>query len=119
MILRKTNPRHRQLPRLLMAVATGVLQLHLFFVIELHHHGAGSLLLQSNDRVQLGYYPVQDAVPTCPACQMARQGSVYPATRGSIPIRLDEVRVVSAISPVTFSYLQKEPPSGRAPPISS
>ena len=115
---KRTNSEVRRLARVLIAVATGVLQLHLFFVMELHHHES-ELAPYSNSDGQIGFHAIQDAGPPCPACQMARQGSIYPTTFVARPIRLNEVRVLSAVAPSKFSTLPKQRPSGRAPPLVS
>ena len=115
---KRTNSSVQPLARVLIAVASGVLQLHLFFVMELHHHESESSPLSSPD-VQIGFHGTQAPGPPCPACQMARQGSIYPSTFVTRPIRLNEVRVLSAVAPSKFSNLPKERPSGRAPPLVS
>src|SRR5579862_1347307 len=91
-------------------------QLHLFFVVQLHQHGSGPFPFSSRD-LPVGFHDVQDSGPPCPACQMARQGSIYPSTFVVRPIRLDELRVISAVNPSKFSFLPKERPLGRAPPL--
>jgi len=108
----------RRMARLLIAVATGVLQLHLFFVMELHHHESEQSPFSSSD-IQTGFHAVSADGQPCPACQMARQGSIYPTSIVARPIRLNEFRVLSIPTPSKFSNLPKERPSGRAPPLSS
>jgi hypothetical protein len=106
----------RRMARLLIAVATGVLQLHLFFVMELHHHESGPFPYSSSDNLT-GFHSVSVDGQPCPACQMARQGSIYATSFVARPIRLNEIQVLSIQTPSKFSNLPKERPSGRAPPL--
>src|SRR5260370_29069401 len=119
MVTRKLARSHsRRMARLLIAVATGVLQLHLFFVMELHHHESGPYPFSSSD-VRTGFHAVLEDGQPCPACQMARQGSIYPTSFVARPIGLNEFRVLPVTTPSKFSNLPKERPSARAPPHSS
>jgi len=118
MVLRKAaNPGRRCLARVLTAVATGILQLHLFFVMELHHH-SGEPSSLSNHTVQTGFQASPGADQPCPACQMARQGSISSAGHVLSPVRLNEVGNLPLEFPGKISNHSKERPYGRAPPLS-
>jgi hypothetical protein len=73
--------RPRRIGRLAVFLAI-LAQLHLFFVLELHHEGAG-LFLQTEAAAfadsQPRFSQPKIPEPLCPACQIARQGAVSPA----------------------------------------
>ncbi len=105
--------------RVLTAWLAVLVQLHLFFVLELHHHVLGPRLLR--DAAMAGATwtksnTAQPPRPLCPACQVARQGAVQPAVERVLRLPLQGVvgAPQSQIStpPAVFLFHS----SGRDPP---
>lgn len=70
--------------RLLTALLAVLVQLNIFFVLELHHHVLDSRFLRDAATAGVSLTKSQTAsapAPLCPACQVARQGSVQPAVQ--------------------------------------
>lgn len=109
---------HRQLTRALVAVAAGLLQLHLFMVMELHHHQT-EVPATSRHSVRATLESSQGADTPCPACQIARQGSVNAPPQGLALVEPSKTLSVSPARPVRYSDLPKARPSGRDPPVVS
>jgi len=104
-----------------MVWAAVLVQVHLFFVAELHHHILADPLsgMQGQAREGVGSAKVTpDDSPFCAACQIARQGSVHPAPQSLGVLRLSEERSNPSSPALYFSSISQVPPSGRDPPRS-
>jgi hypothetical protein len=104
-----------------MVWAAVLVQVHLFFVGELHHHILADPLsgIQGQAREGVGSAKVTpDDSPLCAACQIARQGSVHPAPQSLGVLRLSEERSNPSSPALYFSSVFQVPPSGRDPPLS-
>ena len=95
-------------------------QLHLFLVVELHHHGNQFSL--SGDRaqvsVQLGQRhlsPKPD--PLCGACQVARHGAVRPIAGTPLVGPDDSARKLEPSESLQFARRLPSRLSSRAPPF--
>lgn len=107
------------LARIAVAWAAVLLQLHLVFVLELHHHTAdipagpesqGSAVEQT---AQVG----QNNSLYCPACQIARHGAAQAATAISLVVKVpQEVKILPGVKP-EFLSASLFVPAGRAPPL--
>lgn len=107
--------------RELMVWAAVLVQVHLFFVGELHHHiVAGSLSgIQEQARDSLrSAQAATDNNPLCAACQIARQGSLHPAPQTLGVLLLSEERSNFSLPALYFPSILQVPPSGRDPPLS-
>jgi hypothetical protein len=110
-----------KLLRKLMVWATVLVQVHLFFVGELHRHLVADSLsgIQGQAREAVG--PAQatpDNNPLCAACQIARQGSVHPAPQSLGVLHLFEERSDPSTPAFYFPAVFQIPLSGRDPPRS-
>jgi len=104
--------------RLAVAVAAVVLQLHLFLVTVLHNHqGLSPGAVRHEIRAALSASPGSDA--PCPACQIARQGSVNVPSQGLAVADSPKTQSTASVSPVRYSSFPIARPSGRAPPVVS
>ena len=104
-----------------MVWAAALVQVHLFFVGELHHHILADPLsgMQGQAREGVGSAKVTpDDNPFCAACQIARQGSVHPAPQSLGVLRLSEERSNPSSPALYFSSIVQIPLSGRDPPLS-
>jgi len=112
---------HRRKLQAVLAEAALVAQLHLFFVVELHHH-EGQLVFpegQGQATTHLAQYqaaPKSDAF--CAACTMCRQGAVRPATSILPPSRDSLEQKLPLTEAFKFSRLLPSRLSSRAPPLS-
>ncbi len=59
--------------------AAVLIQLHLLFVVEFHHHNTDPVRTQTLQAQVEQQATQQGANQLCPACQIARQGSLCPA----------------------------------------
>src|SRR5579864_6351096 len=118
---KKSNPVSRRL-RFVVAGATAVLQLHLFFVVELHNHNgqAEPVAGQSKTSVQSAQWQNSSAPdPICSACRISHQGALQLpgvsrlATRDSVA---GNVRPPEALK---FYQRFRTELSSRGPPLSS
>ena len=115
------NRKGFKLLREVMVWATVLLQIHLFFVAELHRHIVADPIsgIQRQARVSIG--PAQ-ATPhdnsLCAACQIARQGSVQPAPQSLGVLHLFKERSNPSTPAFYFPSVSQVPPSGRDPPRS-
>lgn len=99
-----------------------LVQLHLFFIAQLHRHTLRVLeqeshLSHKDGRASIAALPISE--PLDPACQIARQGSVSPASniRADIAILLEaafRLRFTPRAHSALFSLS-----SGRDPPVFS
>ena len=104
-----------------MVWAAVLVQVHLFFVGELHHHVLADPLsgMQGQAREGVGSAKVTpDDSPLCAACQIARQGSVHPAPQSLVVLDLFEERSSPSSPALYFSSIVQIPLSGRDPPLS-
>jgi hypothetical protein len=98
-----------------------LLQIHLFFVAELHRHIVADPLsgIQRQARESIGSaQATPDSSPLCAACQIARQGSVQPAPQSLGVLHLFEERSNPSTPAFYFPSVSQVPPSGRDPPRS-
>jgi hypothetical protein len=105
--------------RLLTAWLAVVVQLHIFLVLELHHHVVGVRLLRESARVGASWTRTQQApapAPLCPACQVARQGAVQPAVEGLALLPLRPVAAALPARPASIPIIFLLHSSGRDPP---
>ena len=105
--------------RLLTAWLAVVVQLHIFLVLELHHHVLGARFLRDAARTSASLTKSQTGpapAPLCPACQVARQGSVQPAVQrlALLPLLLVWSALPSRTAAPPAVFLLH--PSGRSPP---
>jgi len=97
-------------------------QLHLFFVVELHHH-EGQLVFPGGQGRATKHLAQYQAAPRCDvicaACLMCRQGSVRPAISALPPCR-DSIAQKLSLRREAFKLARLLPSrlSSRAPPIS-
>jgi hypothetical protein len=113
--------RSRHAARLLTAWIAVLVQLHIFLVLELHSHVLSSRILRDTAAASASWTTSQTAPangPICPACQVARQGSVQPAVQklALLPLQLVGIALPSRIFSLPVLFLFH--PSGRAPPRS-
>ena len=110
-----------KLVRELMVWAAALVQVHLFFVGELHRHSVADLLcgIQGPVREAIGSAKATpDNNRFCAACQIARQGSIRPAPQSPGTLYLSEERNNPSSPALYFSSVFQVPPSGRDPPSS-
>jgi len=99
--------------------AAVMVQLHLFFVAQLHHHALRLLQQETHNtmrQARADLVPLPDPPRPCPACQIARQGSVTPASniQAANPAYLEE-QIQPLPSSFAFQVMLKLHP-GRDPP---
>ena len=115
------NRKGYKLLREVMVWATVLVQIHLFFVAELHRHIVADPLcgIQGQVPESVGSAPATpDNNPLCAACQIARQGSVHPAPQSSGVLHLSEEPSNPSTPAFYFPSVSQVPPSGRDPPRS-
>jgi len=106
----------------LLAGAAIVAQLHLFFVVELHHH-EGQLAFPAGQGQAARHLVQYQAAPKCDvicaACMMCRQGSVRPAT-SKLPLYRDSLAQKLSPRREAFKFARLLPSrlTSRAPPLS-
>ena len=111
---------HRKLRAVLVGAAL-LAQIHLFFVVELHHHGAQFDISGGQGQVkaqltQCQASPKSEAI--CDACLVSRQGAAQLASSTCLPSR-DSVAL--GLPSTEFSEIARLLPSSapsRAPPLS-
>ncbi|MGA8185281.1 MAG: hypothetical protein WB819_16755 [Terriglobia bacterium] len=113
--------RGRHGARLMTAWLAVVVQLHIFLVLELHRHVLTPRILRDIAPRSAAWTKSQTApapAPLCPACQVARQGSVQPAVQklALLPLQTVGSALPSRISNLPVLFLLH--PSGRDPPNS-
>gem|GEM_PF-969191 len=99
--------------------AAVVVQLHLFFVTQLHHHTLTLLRQEKREAMRQTHadlVSLPDPPQPCPACQIARQGSVNPTSNIHIaaPVYTEQRLEPTPFSCVFQVALQLH--SGRDPP---
>jgi hypothetical protein len=115
------NRKGLKLLREVMVWATVLVQIHLFFVGELHRHIVADPLYGMQGQVpeSVGSPPATPRDnPLCAACQIARQGSVHPAPQSAGVLHLFEERSNPSTPAFYFPSVSQVPPSGRDPPRS-
>lgn len=113
--------RGRHGTRLVTAWFAVLVQLHIFLVLELHNHVIGARILRDTAAMSTSLtrsHTVPAPRPLCPACQVARQGSVQPATHelALIPLQTVGSALLSQIYHLSVLFFLH--PSGRSPPQS-
>jgi hypothetical protein len=113
--------RSRHGARLMTAWFAVLVQMHIFLVLELHHHVLSPRILKDTATRSAAWMKSQRApapAPLCPACQVARQGSVQPAVQklALLPLQTVGSALPSRISNLPVLFLLH--PSGRDPPLS-
>jgi len=111
---------HRKL-RVALVGAAILAQIHLLFVVELHHHGAQLDLSGGQGQVtaqltQCQASPKPDAI--CDACRLCRQGAVQLASSARVPFRGSVASELPATQARKFARLLPSRLSSRAPPLS-
>ena len=110
-----------KLLRKLMVWAAVLVQVHLFFVGELHRHLVADPVSGIQGPAREGVGPAQatpDNNPLCAACQIVRQGSVHPAPQSLGVLHLFKERSKPSTPAFYFPSIFQVPPSGRDPPRS-
>ena len=96
-------------------------QLHLFFVVELHHHEAPLLFSGGQSKATAELAQCQaSAKPDviCAACMLCRQGAVRPASSTLLPSRDLVAQKLSLREASKFARLLPSQLTSRAPPLS-
>lgn len=107
--------------RLVVAAATAVLQLHLFFVTDLHNHNSQQTLAGGQSHISLRSAYWQNPTPPdplCSACRISHQGAMQLAS--AAPLQSDDCRAgrVPASRVLKFDPQFLSHFSSRAPPLS-
>lgn len=118
--LKKTHLASRRL-RIFVAAATAALQLHLFFVTDLHNHNikqsaAGEHSKTSLRPAQTQNLPAPD--PICSACRISHQGVVHLSAVAPLKSRDYMAGRVRATRILKFAQRFPSGLSSRAPPLS-
>ena len=116
----ETRVQNRGLRALVVLVAI-LAQLHLFFVVELHHHGnqfslGGGQGYVSAQLRQWHSSPKPD--PICGVCQVARHGATQPGSRTLLLGPDDSARKLEISETLQFAWRSSSRLSSRAPPLS-
>jgi hypothetical protein len=113
--------RHKRNLRSCLIGAAILAQLHLFFVVDLHHHGRlqpfdGGKSQASADLTQWHSSPAPN--PICTVCRVSQQGAVQLASATPLPSRDSLTQRVPAQQ--TLNFIRRLPSrlSSRAPPLS-
>lgn len=116
----ETQVRNRGLRAAVVLVAI-LAQLHLLFVVELHHHG--DQFSRSGERAQVSVqlrqgHSSSKSDPICDACQVARHGTVQP--NGATPLLApdESTRKLELSEALQFAWRSPSRLSSRAPPHS-
>ena len=117
---RRLSGHHRKL-RAALAAAAILAQVHLFFVVELHHHDAPLVFSggQSKATVQLAQFKASaksDVI--CAACMLCRQGAIRPASSTLLPSRDLVAQNLSLRETFKYARLLPSRVTSRAPPLS-
>ena len=111
--------RHRL--RTLLVIAAGLLQLHLFCVLQLHHHGLDALELSSlGPRFDTRPHaqPAEPPLLPCPACHVAEHGLIVHAGVGQIATLFALAGDAPCTVPSRYVFLGRTSLRGRDPPRS-
>jgi hypothetical protein len=111
--------RGRSAARHLTAWLAVLVQLHIFLVLELHHHVLSPRLLRDAATAGSTWNKSNTLPltrPLCPACQVARQGAVQPAVErlAWLPLRAVAAAPSNRTLSLTAIFLLQS--SGRDPP---
>jgi len=103
-------------------VALGVLaQLHLFLVVQLHHHKVAPVAQVYGQPFSTGVaqqHTSAPADPVCPACQISHRSAIYPAVVANVPFTAGPARTLAPSSKITVPQTAALFSYGRAPPLS-
>lgn len=113
--------RGRGSKRALVAWFAVLVQLNIFFVLELHHHVVNPRNLRYTASVSVSLtrsHPAVPQQPLCPACRISRAGAVQPAAEGLALLPLQAVASTLPVRPSSVSAIFLFHPSGRDPPRS-
>jgi len=117
---RRLSGHYRKLRAALVAAAI-LAQVHLFLVVELHHHEAQLVFSGGQSKAEAQMAECQaSAKPdvNCAACMMCRQGAVRPASSTLLPSRDPVARKLSLREAFKFARLLPSRLTSRAPPLS-
>lgn len=111
--------RGRSAARYLTAWLAVLVQLHIFLVLELHHHVLSQAFLRSTVASGADWgkpSPARVPSPLCPACQVARQGAVQAGVERLAWLPLGAVALTppAAVFNILVVFLLQS--SGRDPP---
>lgn len=117
---RRLSGHYRKLRAALVAVAL-IAQVHLFVVVELHHHDIQFVPSpgQGQATAQLTQYqspPKSDVI--CAACMLCRQGAVRPASSAVLPSRDLVAQKLCLTEAFKFARFLPSRLSSRDPPLS-
>jgi hypothetical protein len=118
-VLRSITLRQHRTCRAVTAGAAILVQLHLFFILQLHGHGSLTLLETYSISRRARHAQVEaleKPEPFCPACQIARHGSVYPAPSAVGPDLLPFVPGLVLLPAVLPTLNSRLPVGARDPP---
>jgi len=109
-------------PQLIAVLLAVLAQLHLLFVVEIHHHEPDSNPGTIPGQVSVIQPYLQTSQPPlghfCAACQVARQGSVRPASDGPAAFRVPQcTRAIQADTPSISLAPSLLIPSRAPPPL--
>lgn len=115
----RSNPVSRRL-RFVVAAATAFLQLHLFFVTDLHNHNLLQAPAGGRSQVSLRAACWQNPTPPdplCSACRISQQGAVQ--LTAAAPLKSDDVTAGRVPASPTFKFDPQflSHASSRAPPL--
>ncbi|MFZ0430510.1 MAG: hypothetical protein WAO20_20495 [Acidobacteriota bacterium] len=111
--------RHRL--RTLLVIAAGLLQLHLFCVLQLHHHGLDALELStlgSRFDARPHAQPAEPPLLPCPACHVAEHGLIVHAGIGEVATLFAPAGDAPRPVPSRYVFLGRTSLRGRDPPRS-
>ena len=117
---RRLSGHDRKLRAVLVAAAI-VAQVHLFFVVELHHHEAQLVLPGGKSKATAQLAQCQASAKSdviCAACVLCRQGAVRPASSTLLPSRDLAAQKLSLREAFKFARLLPSRVTSRAPPLS-
>ncbi len=105
--------------RYLIAWIAVLVQLNVFFHLELHHRVVGARLLRDAAKISTVWtepHPSPVPRPFCPVCQIARQGAVQPAAERLALLPLQVIAAALPAYPSSIPVIFLLHPSGRDPP---
>ena len=108
--------------RALIAGPAMLLEFHLFFVVELHHHPGDAVLGPDAGQVSTArlaqWQPSTGADPICAACRISHRGAVQIAAASSVPFQATPTESLPPSSRLRVCSASLLLSSGRAPPLS-
>lgn len=111
--------RGRRFVRLMVAWMAVLVQLNVFFHLDLHQRLLSPHILKDAANVSAAWtrpHPSQKPQPFCPICQIVRQGAVQPAVEKLGLLQLQAVAAVLPVRPSSVLVIFILHPSGRSPP---